>query len=513
VGIVRPTTKDSDVPSASRRKRLALESASSENRPRHVPGRPRLSRPLRAIIPLALGAGLWLIPTPSGLSANAWSYFALFATVIVALITEPLPGPVVGILGITTAATMRLVAPAPDDALRWALSGFSHSTVWLIFVAFMFGRGYDRTGLGRRIALILVRVLGRRTLGLGYAVALADLALAPFTPSNTARTGGTIYPIIKNIPALYASDPGPTARRIGAYLMWTAFAVSGVTSSMFLTANAANLFAVSLMKDTAGISIGWAEWAVGFLPVGLTLFLSLPAVVYVVYPPEVKVSARVPAWAARELTTMGGISHRELTMAGITSFALGLWIFGGSWFNPTTTALAAFCLMLLTRVLRWRDVLGYADAWRVFVWFATLVTLADGLGRTGFLGWFAAQAAAGLPRASVPTMLALFVAVFFVAHYMFASLTAHATALLPVFLAAGSAVPGLPPRPLALLLCYAIGLMGVLTPYATGPAPIFFGSGYVTRTAFWALGTVFGAFFLLVFLALGIPWLLLLSAR
>jgi L-tartrate/succinate antiporter len=435
----------------------------------------------------------------------------LFTTVIVALITEPLPGPVIGILGITAAAILRLVAPTPDEALRWALSGFSHSTVWLIFVAFMFGLGYEKTGLGRRIALVLVRVLGHRTLGLGYAVALADLILAPFTPSNTARTGGTVYPIIKNIPALYGSKPGAGARRIGAYLMWTGFAVSGITSSMFLTANAANLFAVSLMKDITGISVGWTEWAVGFLPVGLLLFCSLPAVAYLVYPPEVKMSAQVPGWAARELTRMGPIDRGELTMAAIAALALGLWIFAGAWLSPTTTALAAFCLMLLTGVLSWRDVLGHTEAWRVFVWFATLVTLADGLSRTGFLGWFAARAVSGLPRAPVAVTLALFVAVFFVAHYMFASLTAHATALLPVFLAAAAATPDLPIRPLALLLCYAIGLMGVLTPYATGPAPIFFGSGYITRTAFWTLGAVFGAFFLLVFLALGIPWLLGLS--
>jgi L-tartrate/succinate antiporter len=150
----------------------------------------------------------------------------LFATVVAALITEPLPGPVVGILGITTATALGLVAPSPDDAIRWALSGFSHSTVWLIFVAFMFGLGYEKTGLGRRIALALVRRLGRRTLGLGYAVALADLVLAPFTPSNTARSGGTVYPIIKNIPALYHSSPGRTAGRMGAYLMWTAFSSS-----------------------------------------------------------------------------------------------------------------------------------------------------------------------------------------------------------------------------------------------------------------------------------------------
>jgi L-tartrate/succinate antiporter len=457
---------------------------------------------------VALGALLLLIPAPSGLPPGAWHYFALFATVITALITEPLPGPVVGILGITAATALGLVTPAPDDAIRWALSGFSHSTVWLIFVAFMFGLGYEKTGLGRRIALRLVRGLGHRTLGLGYAVALADLALAPFTPSNTARSGGMIYPIIKSIPALYASSPGRSARRIGAYLMWTAFATTGITSSMFLTANAANLFAVSLLRETAGISVGWTEWALGFLPVGLVLFLSLPALVYLVYRPGVKVSREVPIWAADELRRMGPMSRQEAVMAGIAVLTLGLWIFGGRWLNPTTAALVAFCLMMLTGVLSWRDVLGYTDAWRVLVWFATLVTLADGLQRVGFLAWFATRMAASLSPVPATARLVLFVVVFFVAHYMFASLTAHATALLPAFLAAGMSMPDVPARPLALLLCYAIGLMGVLTPYATGPAPIYFGSGYISRPAFWILGGIFGAFFLLGLLALGVPWLL-----
>ena len=218
----------------------------------------------------------------------------------------------VGLLAITVATALRLVGPTPDEAIRWALSGFSHSTVWLIFVAFMFGLGYEKTGLGRRIALGLVRSLGRRTLGLGYAVALADLVLAPFTPSNTARSGGMVYPIIKSIPALYDSAPGPTARRVGAYLMWTAFAVTGVTSSMFLTANAANLFAVSLMRETAGINVGWVEWFTGFLPVGVVLFLSLPVLVYLVYPPGLTISREVPVWARRELERMGPMSRREV---------------------------------------------------------------------------------------------------------------------------------------------------------------------------------------------------------
>lgn len=465
-------------------------------------------RVLRTLAPLALGGVLLLVPAPSGLTPSAWRYFALVATVIAALITEPLPGPVVGLLGITVATALRLVGPTPDEAIRWALSGFSHSTVWLIFVAFMFGLGYEKTGLGRRIALGLVRRLGRRTLGLGFAVALADLVLAPFTPSNTARSGGMVYPIIKSIPALYDSSPGPTARRVGAYLMWTAFAATGITSSMFLTANAANLFAVSLMRETAGITVGWAEWFLGFLPVGVVLFLSLPVLVYLVYPPGLTISREVPVWARRELERMGPMSRREVLMAGIAVLALGLWIFAGRWLNPTTAALVAFCLMMLVGVLSWRDVLGYTDAWRVLVWFATLVTLADGLQRVGFLSWFAARVTAGLSPLPVTTRLVLLVTVFFAAHYLFASLTAHTTALLPAFLAAGVSMPDMPARPLALLLCYSIGLMGVLTPYATGPAPIYFGSGYIGRGAFWTLGGATAAFFLTVLLALGVPWLL-----
>jgi L-tartrate/succinate antiporter len=139
---------------------------------------------------------------------------------------------------------------------------------------------------------------------------------------------------------------------------------------------------------------------------------------------------------------------------------------------------------------------------------ATLITLADGLNRVGFLKWFAAGigcACAGIP---VTLTVIVFVAAFFASHYMFASLTAHATALFPVFLAAGTAIPGMPVRPFALTLCYTLGLMGVLTPYATGPAPIYFGSGYIGKRQFWLLGTLFGTIYLLVLLAIGFPYLL-----
>jgi L-tartrate/succinate antiporter len=466
-----------------------------------------LSNYWKALVPLVVGALLLLVPVPEGLKPNAWYYFALFVAVIIALILEPIPAAAVGLIGVTAATVSLLVVPKPADAIKWALSGFQDGTVWLIFVAFMFALGYEKTGLGRRLALNLVKWLGKKTLGLGYAVALADLVLAPFTPSNTARSGGTIYPVIKNIPPLYGSEPGPTARKIGSYLMWTAFATTCLTSSIFLTGLAPNLLALSLVKTTAKIDISWTEWFMGIAPVGALLFVLLPWLVYKIYPPELKSSPDVPAWAKNELSKMGRIGIKEVSMALLALLALGLWIFGGDLINATTVALLVLCLMVICRIVEWDDVLANKQAWNVLVWFATLVTMADGLNKVGFLKWFAGGAAGALSGYSIMTIVIALTVVYFVVHYLFASLTAHTTALLPVLLTAAIAVPEMPVKLISLLFCYTLGLMGIISPYATGPGPIYYGSGYISRKDFWRLGLIFGAIYLVALLTIGLPYL------
>jgi L-tartrate/succinate antiporter len=470
---------------------------------------------VRIAVPLVVGVTLALIPAPAGLASNAWLYFAVFVTVILAVITEPIPSAAVGFIGVTFIGVTRLVFTpaqladpgfrAPSEAIKWALSGFANSTVWLIFGAFVFAMGYEKTGLGRRIALVLVRSLGGRTLGLGYAIMFIDLLLAPFTPSNTARSAGTIYPVLRSIPELYGSRPGESPRKIGAYLMWVAFAATCVTSSMFVTALAPNLLALELIRKATGIEITWMQWFLTFLPIGAPLVLTLPMIVYWIFPPEIRASAEVPAWAARELVTMGGVTRRECIMALLVVLALGLWIGGARFVDPAMVALVAISLMLICGVVSWDDILSNKSAWNVLAWFATLVVLGDGLSKVGFAAWFGQHAAAWLSGYAPTTVMIALVAVFFLVHYMFASLTGHVTALLPVLLAAGAAVPGMPVRTLALLFAFSLGLMGVLTPYATGPAPVYYSCGFLSRREFWLLGLVFGLIFLVALLVIGVP--------
>jgi L-tartrate/succinate antiporter len=473
-----------------------------------TPGAARWPALVRALIPLVVGAIIALLPAPAGLAPAAWRYFALFAAVIAGIIVEPIPAAAVGLCGLVVGGAFRMVRDTPADSTAWALSGFANGTVWLVFSAYMFSLGYSQTGLGRRIALNLIRVLGHRPLGLGYAVTLADLVLAPVTASSTARSGATIYPVVRQIPELYGSRPNdPTARRIGAYLLYTAFAASTVTSSLFMTGMAPNVLAVTLAGKVAGVSISWTDWFLGFAPVGVLLLAVLPAVLYKIYPPEIRTAPEAPEWASLQLREMGPLSRNEAMLLVLVLAALALWIGGGQFIDPTMAAMTVVALMVILRVVTWPQVTGNAEAWNVLIWFAAVVALAGGLAETGFVRWTAdtiAPALAGL--GPYPTIVCLVGAFFFV-HYLFASITAHTATLYAVFLAVAVQTNVASPKAWALMLGYALGIMSILTSYASGQNPIYYGSGYITRRHFWMLGFVLGVGFLAVYLAIIIPWL------
>jgi citrate:succinate antiporter/L-tartrate/succinate antiporter len=472
----------------------------------------------KTFAPLVVWLVLYLMPVPAGLNANQWHYFAVFAAVITGLVLESMPVGAVGLIGLTFAIVMGYIDPDPSKSLRWGLSGFSDATVWLIVGAFVFAIGYRKSGLGKRIALLLVRGLGRKTLGLGYAVAFSDLLLAPATPSNTARSGGTIYPIVNNIPKIYGSEPGPTAGKIGTYVMWTAFAATAVTSSMFLTALAPNAAALSIAKKTVGVDMTWSQWFIGFAPLGVLLILLVPLVSYFVCRPEIKESPEIVTWAAGELKTMGPMSRNEWVMTGLVILAMFLWItgsnpdiklpgLGANYINATTVVLVIISLLLVTGVVEFNDIVSEKAAWEVFFYFVSLLTLASGLNEIGFIKWVAEGFARPLVGMSPTLALMLLVGLFFWIHYCFSSITSHAAAVLPVVLAVGTGIPDVSVPTLTFLCCYSLGLIGVISPFATGPAPMYYGSGFIGKSDFWKFGLIFGLIYFVGLLAIELPWL------
>ena len=222
---------------------------------------------LNWIIPAVFGIGLWFIPTPEGLTPQSWHLFAIFVATIVGFITQPLPIGGVSIVVITVAALTGTLK------IGEAISGFANSAIWLIVGAFLFSRGFIKTGLGKRIAYNLIAAFGSSSLRLAYALALSDLILAPATPSNTARVGGVIMPITTSLAKAFGSEPQDGPRKIGSFLMQSIYQVNTITSAMFQTSMAGNTLVAALALQSFGIGITWGDWAMAAIVPGIIALL------------------------------------------------------------------------------------------------------------------------------------------------------------------------------------------------------------------------------------------------
>src|SRR5262249_61612919 len=123
-------------------------------------------------------------------------------------------------------------------------------------------------------------------------------------------------------------------------------------------------------------------------------------------------------------------------------------------------------LLVVRGGVSWDAILGNRRAWDTVMWIATLVTMASGLVQVEFVPWVAATIKPVMSSLTLPVAVVFLITVFFFVHYLFATISGHATALLPLFLIIAVTVPGLSPKGWALALGYSFGLMHIITPYA-----------------------------------------------
>ena len=266
------------------------------------------------------------------------------------------------------------------------LTGFSNATVWLIFTAFLFARALTVTGLGRRVAYLFIQRFGRSALTLGYSMAGANLVVAPFVPSDTARGGGIVFPITRSLAQVFGSEPGPTANRLGTFLILSAFHSNYAVSAMFLTGMAANALIAEFARKIAHVELTWGNWALAASLPGLLTLALAPYVIYRLHPPEVRDTQAAREHAAEALAQMGPMSRREITLSFIFLAVMGGWV-TSPWHgvNNTIVALAGVSAILLCRVVTWDELLTEGRAWDALIWFGPLVMMSDALTESGVI--------------------------------------------------------------------------------------------------------------------------------
>ncbi len=457
-------------------------------------------RGLPLVFVFIVGVILWWMPHPQGITENAWHLFVIFLSTILGIVCRPMPVSSVVFVGMT----MTLLT----GTLKYneVLAAYSKDSVWLIVMSFFLARGLVKTGLAMRISYYCIRLLGKKTLGLVYGIGVSEVCLATIIPSLVARSGGIIYPIaLATAENIERDHKGTSVERTCGFLMMSAFQISNISSAMFITAMAANPIMVEIAQQM-GINISWGLWALAALVPGLASLLAVPYFLYKIMDIEIKETPEAPALAEEKLRHMGNISQNEKIMLGVFMVVLSLWIFGGYLgIESLTAAMIGVGALLITGVLNWKDCAKEETAWSTLFWLGGLIAMGSALKSMGLFDWLSdvmVHMAGGLHWQWGLLSLVLF---YFYSHYLFASNTAHVTAMFSAFLVTAIQL-GAPGMLATLALAYSSNLFGGLTHYSSGPAPIFYASHYLSLQRWWLYGLLTSILNIIIWLVIGGLW-------
>ena len=455
---------------------------------------------IKKVYPIIAGLILWFFEPPSGLDEKGYQIFVVFISVIISLLVRAFPMAVSVLAGLSFSVMVGLIS------LKEALKGYSDSTTWLVVIAFLIAGVVIDTGLGKRISLLCIHALGKSMTGLGYAICSAELILGPLVPSNTARGGGILAPIVDSMSRTLGSMPNKSPDKAGQYLHLVGAHANLITAAMFLTGMAANPLISKMGLDVFQIEFNWYTWALGSIVPGVLGLLGLPILLKYLSPPTIKSIQPIRDKIKKDIKVLGPWTFQEITTALTLGIMLLLWstkpVHG---WGTTTVALFGLLTILFLNAISWEEMAKNHKAWDTLIWLGGLLTLATSLKDLGFISWFAEMIQQSLTEYSPIFIFLMLALIYFYSMYFFSMLTAHIVAMAGAIFIVAKGVD-LNPLLIVGVFAYFSNLCGCLTNYSTGPVIIYFGNGYLLPISWFKIGFLVSIYHIIIWLGAGPIW-------
>jgi DASS family divalent anion:Na+ symporter len=454
------------------------------------------------IIAITIGIAICLIPRPDVIPVNGWYLLAVFIAVLAASALGAVSLGMASFIGIFVLTSTHIITT------QTAFSSYSESLLWLIVCADCLSLGITKTGLGQRIAYNLIKRIGKKTLGAGYALVICEIILSMLIPSASSRAIGVVFPIAKSLSESYGSrvEDG-TQKKAGAFLMLTGLHSNLISCSFFLTSSAVNLLAISMAK-ALGVtdSITFRTWILAGIVPSLISFIVIPIVIYLICLPEIKQMDNVKEIMNARLQQLGPVKISEKVMIAVFSLVVTLWIFGSKInLDSTTVAVLGLIIIVSSGVVSWKEFTGKSGTWDLFLWIGAFMMMAGQLNKLGVINWISGLVKQNIVGVSWWAALFIVCLVMYYLHYLFASNTVHFTALFSAFLAILLSV-GAPPILSIILLVNISALSSGLTHYGVVQGSVYFASGYVQQKKWWSVGLIVSIVHLIIWLGIGMLW-------
>ena len=455
---------------------------------------------IKKLYPIIAGLILWFFEPPSGLDEKGYQIFVVFISVIISLLVRAFPMAVSVLAGLSFSVMVGLIS------LKEALKGYSDSTTWLVVIAFLIAGVVIDTGLGKRISLLCIHALGKSMTGLGYAICSAELILGPLVPSNTARGGGILAPIVDSMSRTLGSMPNKSPDKAGQYLHLVGAHANLITAAMFLTGMAANPLISKMGLDVFQIEFNWYTWALGSIVPGVLGLLGLPILLKYLSPPTIKSIQPIRDKIKKDIKVLGPWTFQEITTTLTLGIMLLLWstkpVHG---WGTTTVALFGLLTILVLNAISWEEMAKNHKAWDTLIWLGGLLTLATSLKDLGFILWFAEMIQQSLTEYSPIFIFLMLALIYFYSMYFFSMLTAHIVAMAGAIFIVAKGVD-LNPLLIVGVFAYFSNLCGCLTNYSTGPVIIYFGNGYLLPISWFKIGFLVSIYHIIIWLGAGSIW-------
>ncbi|HDB8150084.1 TPA: DASS family sodium-coupled anion symporter [Staphylococcus aureus] len=479
-----------------------------------------------------------LLPTPSSLPIMAKAVLAILAFAVIMWVTEAVSYPVSATLIIGLMILLLGFSPVQNlgeklgnpksgsavltgsdllgtnHALSLAFSGFATSAVALVAAALFLAAAMQETNLHKRLALIVLSIVGNKTRNIVIGAIIVSIVLAFFVPSATARAGAVVPILLGMIAAFKVSKDS----KLASLLIITSVQAVSIWNIGIKTAAAQNIVVINFINHQLGFDVSWGEWFLYAAPWSIVMSIALYFIMIKVMPPEINTIEGGKDLIKEELHKLGPVSAREWRLIVISMLLLLFWS-TEKVLHPIDSAsitIIALGVMLMPKigVMTWKHVENKIP-WGTIIVFGVGISLGNVLLKTGAAQWLSDQTfgVLGLKHLPIIATIALITLFNILIHLGFASATSLSSALIPVFISLTSTLH-LGDQSIGFVLIQQFVIsFGFLLPVSAPQNMLAYGTGTFTVKDFLKAGiplTIVGYILVIVFSMTYWKWLGLL---
>ena len=447
------------------------------------------SRKNIVLVSLIFLIGIALLPGFEGLTLQGQRAIAVFVMAVILWATAAIPLSVTGILVIAALPLLGVM----DEAAAYSL--FGNSAVFFILGAFILAAAMMKTGLSRRISLLVLSRFDGSPKRLVAGVLLTSALMAFIMPEHAVAA--IMFPVIVDITRSLELEP--LKSRYGALLFismaWGAI-IGGIAT---LLGGARNPLALGLLSEHYGLKISFFDWIVFAAPITFVVLGFAYVILLFFFSIDVIDISKARRAIENDLASRGDFSKAEKTVFLVMIITFLSWIFLSAQIGIANIALVASVLLFILGILEWKDVEDYVN-WGVILMYGGAIALGSALVSTGAAQWIADQ----FLTKSALTPLAFFILLSLISLFLTEGISNAATVaiVLPIGFGVGDAL-GINPVATVFMVALPSGLAFTL-PIASPPNAIAYSSGYYEISDILKPGLVLNIVSWIIFLMIGL---------